>query len=123
MDKNKAKDIANDMAAALKAVADKHGMTVSVQGGTFDTTGVFKPRVEFRAADADRQEFVRYAVLVGVKPELFGKRFTVGGSTYVITGLKPAASRRPVMATRTDGMKFVFPVEMINAVADLREAK
>jgi len=118
MDKNKARAIAQDIEVALASVAAKHGMTVTYKGGSFDSTGIFKPRMEFRSADADRQEFSRYAPMFGLSADAFGRTFVAGGISYRITGLKPSAGRRPVRALRLDnGKTYVFPAEMIKVLA------
>lgn len=112
MDKMKAKMMAADIAAALEAVAKKHGMTVELKGGSYDPTlGTYRPKVEFKSNDSDRVEFERYAQMFGMKKEAFGHVFTdVRGNSYKVVGIRPSASKRPVLATSmTDGKTYCFP--------------
>ena len=117
MDRELARQLGEEVEAALQSVAAKHGMTVTCTGGTFETTGLFKPRVEFRTGDVDRQQFLRYAAMFGLTPEHFGRTFVMDGLTYQITGLKPSAPKRPVLARRADNGKiYVFPLDMVRAL-------
>jgi len=115
MDRNKVKAIGDDVAAALQAVAAKHGMTVTVKGGVF-TEGSFKPRVEFKTGDADRVEFEQYARAFGLTADMFGKTFAApGGARYRIVGLRLNSRKRPVLVQRLDGKQFVFEVSAVVA--------
>jgi len=47
-----AQTLGREVEEALRAVAERHGLTVEVRGGTYDS-GFFKPRVEFKTAGSD----------------------------------------------------------------------
>ena len=47
MDKQLARKLSDDIKLALDSVAKKHGLTVSLNGGSFDDTQ-FKPKIIFR---------------------------------------------------------------------------
>src|SRR3954469_20487599 len=98
MDKNKAKELGADIVKALEDVARRHGMTVELKGGTFDTTGVFKPRLEFRTADASANEFARFAPLYGLGAADFGRVFSYGGNSYRVDGISPNRTGKPILA-------------------------
>ena len=115
MDKNVAKQIAEDTQKALESVAAKYGVTVTVRGGTFDA-GMFKPRVEFRAPESRRSDFERYARMFGVDPQAFGKTFNFGGTTYRVAGIRPSAHKRPILAAREDGKSFAFSVDILRLI-------
>ncbi len=104
-----------DIAEALQAVADKHGISVKVNGGTYDPSGLFKPRVAFTADNHAEAEFKQYANLFGLKPDAFGKTFTNSGRTFTIAGLNLKARKRPVLATADDGKSYVFEERAIPA--------
>jgi len=114
INRDKAKQISADVEAALKAVATKHGLTVTVRGGSF-TAGTFKPRVEFKSGDADRAEFEQYARMFGLPADAFGKTFAVRGMRYAIKGLRLNSRKRPVLAERLDGKMFCFEVAAVLA--------
>lgn len=118
INRDKARQISADVETALKAVAAKHGLTVTVRGGSF-TEGSFKPRVEFKSGDADRLEFERYAGAFGLTPEMFGKTFAApfsfGGARYRIIGLRLNSRKRPVLVERLDGKQFCFEVAPVLA--------
>ena len=108
MDRNKAKLIAEDMKAALAAVAAKHGVTVKVGGGRFDDTA-FTPKVEFAEAGAAEADFTRFAPSFGLQASSFGKAFNFNGKAYTVTGIRLNAPKQPVIATGTDGKTYTFP--------------
>lgn len=110
----KARALGIAVEAALAAVATQHGMTVEVLGGIFDN-GTYKPRVTFKEIGNDASEFARYASSFGLRESDFGRTFVSNGSTYRITGVKPSAARRPIVARRSDGSVFNFPVAMVTA--------
>src|SRR5215467_3328254 len=112
MDKQMARQMAADIQQALAGVASKYGMTVAVRGGSFDTAGMYRPRIEFAAGDFARKEFERYAGMFGLKAEHYGATFTSAGTAFKVTGLRLASRKRPVLAARvSDGKEFVFPIE------------
>lgn len=115
IDKNKVREIGADVEQALKAVAAKHGMKLSFKGGTFDPSGMYRPRVEFSTSDRAEAEFKKYANMFGLQPEWFGKTFTNASYAYTVSGLKTGAGRRPVIAKRSDGKDFVFTTDFISA--------
>jgi hypothetical protein len=93
----------------LRKFAADHGVEVEMRGGTFGA-GNYKPRVEFRTADAGQKEWERYADMFGLPKDAFGKTFQRGNSLYTISGLSISASRFPVITKRQDGVEFKFPV-------------
>ncbi len=104
-----------DIAEALKAVADKHGVTVEVRGGTYDPSGSFKPKVVFTAADHAQVEYERDASLLGLAPDSFGHTFKSGARTFTIAGLNLRARKRPVICTGDDGKTYSFEVRGVPA--------
>lgn len=98
IDKRTAEQIGREVAEALQAVAERHGLTVAVRGGTYDTTGLYRPKVEFKTADADREEFARYASMFGLEADDFGKTFTSNGREFRVSGVAPRSPKRPILA-------------------------
>lgn len=109
IDKQLAKQIGQEVEQALQEVAARHGLTVEIKGGTYDA-GLYKPRVEFKTADADATEFRRYAAAFDLDPDDFGAEFVCKGKTYRISGVAPRSSVRPILATEVStGRVFTFP--------------
>ncbi len=106
--KAKAVEVNRDVRAALEAVANKHGLTVVINGGSFNG-GSFKPRVEFKDAGGQAQIFESTAVLYGLKPEDLGRQFQHCGQTFEICGINARSRRFPIEARRLeDGKVYRF---------------
>ena len=109
--------------AALKAVADKHGISLTLGKITFAGDGsTMSGKIEGAVArDGQVQtkeavDFLKYAEVYGLKAEDLGRQFVSKGRWFEITGLRPKAPKRPVLARGVaDGQTYVFPVEMIKA--------
>jgi hypothetical protein len=115
MDKSTARALGIEVAAALKAVADRHGMTIEVNGGRFDS-GTYQPRVMFKEGGNDEREFARDAPRYGLTAVSFGRPFVSQGETYIITGIAPASHVRPVLARRvSDDRTYKFPAKLVVA--------
>lgn len=119
MNKDKARQIAEDIKAGLEAVAAKHGLTVTISGGRFDD-GSFKPKVEFAEIGNAAADFARYAPSFGLQASDYGKVITHGGRSFTVTGLRLNAPKRPVLATDKNGKTFIFTVQAITGRAPLR---
>jgi hypothetical protein len=105
--------LGREVEEALRAVAERHGLTVSVRGGTYDA-GFFKPRVEFKTDGSDKQEFERYATMYGLQATDFGRTFTSQGREFKVAGIAPRSTRRPILATETrTGRTFKFEANAV----------
>jgi hypothetical protein len=111
MNRQLANQLSKEVEDALQAVARRHGLTVTCKGGGFDNS-MFKPRVEFKTAGADRADFTNWAPLVGLRPEDFGRTFEFNGHVYTIEGIRPRAMKN-VIARRANGKAFVFPARTV----------
>jgi len=124
MDRATAKKVAEDAKAALEAVAERHGLKLSFKAGSFDPAGTYRPRVEFQAAGLAASEWAQWAPEFGLAVEDFGAIFTTGGHSYAITGIKPSAYKRPILARELGGGKaFVFPAEAVKKALALASVK
>lgn len=115
MNKQLAKAITDAIDAALKPVAQKFNLDMLVKGGTFDANGgTFKPRLEFREKDSDERTFKRYATILGLSPDDFGRTFSHGAHTYRIIGLRVTGSRKPLLTERVGSTsQFWFSVDVV----------
>lgn len=80
--------------AALKAVADKYGVTFHAGNGLYSgVEASFK--LEMKVADTtaveaeERRTFEKHCRIVGLEPEDFGKRFRASNYWYTVIGFDP----------------------------------
>ncbi len=91
-DKTSARMIQIKAEAALRDIAEEHGLKVVQAGGSFEDMK-FVARFQFTIADATAQEaaakteFVENAEWYGMTPEHYGQTFRYGGHGYKIAGL------------------------------------
>jgi hypothetical protein len=107
MDRQIARKVAADTQAALKEVAERYGMEVTVAGGSYDQ-GMYKPKVEFfekAARDGKAEQGLKLLDLEGA----LGKTFKLKTKTFKVTGVNLRAPRFPVLATDQNGKVFKFP--------------
>jgi len=105
-----------DFNEALKEVAASHDVSVSFGNCSYSTDGneaTFKVKVLSKQNDGnvfnpEKQNFMRYASCYGLSPSDFGKTFKLfDNKTYTICGLKPRASKYPVLGEEV-GTKKIF---------------
>ncbi len=112
IDRTTAKLLGAEIQEALEAVAAKHGLIVSVRGGKYDDT-MYAPKVEFKTANADEEDFNRYANWYGLEGQ-FGETFTQNGRSFKITGIAPRSPKRPIICDELDsGKRFKFAAEAV----------
>lgn len=108
--------------AALKQVATDLNLKISAAGIQFTPTNctvkiecsTITPSGEIVTKEV--QDFKRYCGMFGLKPEDLGLDFISQGKVYRITGLKPNATRFPVIAERVyDRKAFKFPHTVVLA--------
>ena len=118
IDKATVRQIAEEAREALQAVAEAHGMTVKVGGGSYDPTiGTFKPKVEFSLGDAERLEFERNAPFYGFQAEDYGRQFMNPNGTFKIVGFNNRAPKRPILAEHvTTGRRYRFPESAVRSL-------
>jgi hypothetical protein len=116
--KTQLKAIRSDIAKALAEVEAKHGITldlgsISYQDNSFHgklSGSVVGDNGEDLAAKSNWEaKFRRY----GLNKEWFGKSFKSGNDTFTISGLNSRASKRPVIATASNGDRYSFPPAMV----------
>ena len=124
MTRDKARELAEDMLAALQSVATKHGVQIKDKGGKFDPNGgsaTFKFEAAFlndqgQAETAERKEYKLFAVNLGLKPEWLDQTFRFNSADYKIVGLRTRRSKNPVLVQRQpDGRTFVFSHDYVKS--------
>lgn len=110
--------IQKDLEAALKTVADKHGLTVSrAGGGKYDTLS-YSPKVEFKVTEtadgtsAAQAEFERFAPMLGIPADWYGKTFQSNFRQHKIESIRPAAWKAPII-TVSGGKRYKFSIELV----------
>jgi hypothetical protein len=97
-DRATAKAIAGEVREALGEVARRHGLTLTVGGGSYYEDS-FAPKVKFEVEGADAAAFARSAPLVGLEPGDFGRVVKDGrGKSFALTAINLRAPRFPIVA-------------------------
>lgn len=124
-DKVNLKNLRSDVDVALKTVAAKYGIQISLKNISFMSeraTGKLEFIVLGDNADSNtnprdvvmQSDFKRYANSFGLTPEKYGTIFKYGHDSYKLVGLKPRAPKMPILATRvTTGQTFKLPESAI----------
>ncbi len=123
IDRTFLRSFTGDAEKALAEIAENYGVSVKFKPGSFARDGS-NATLKFEIAAPDpvtgealgreAQDFKRRATDYGFEPEDLGSEFTVRGTVYRITGLKPRRRTNPICAERVkDGKGFKFPAEQI----------
>ena len=105
-------DIRPEIEEALKEVADKFGISMSLGNGVYGgLEGHFKLLLRTTGENGETKEsedFKRYASSYGLKPEWFGKTFTHQGETYTIGAILPKKRKMPIGILTSDGKQRIM---------------
>lgn len=129
MTKQKVEQIRKDMNAALKEVSEKHGVSFDIGSIRYDSSS-FRTTVKAYLVkdgdatdsdDARRAKFEatakRYGHRYGVKPEDYGKKITHGGQNFILRGIKPRATKRPIVAEKiSNGKMYILQTKTVTFV-------
>ena len=116
MDRATARGLGIQVEAALKAVAEKNGLTFKYTGGTFDPDGTFRPRGEFREAGADAAQFARFASEFGLDESFLGREFDYRGIHYKVIGINPKKWKQPVILSTSTGRNASGSPEFVKSL-------
>lgn len=131
MKKSKIQQIRKDMDAALKEVSEKHGISFEIGSIRYDDKS-FRTTVKAYLVkdgdatdsdDARRAKFEataeRYGHRYGVKPQDYGKMITYGGHRFILRGIKPRATKRPIVGEKvSDGKSYILPIKKVTFVME-----
>lgn len=118
--KEKLRLIAADIEKAIQSVGAQHNVKLTRGHATYSDNN-FTLKVEGavitehgEVMTREKQSFLDFATSFGLKPEDLGRVFIYQGVSYKISGLKPRATRYPIVVynTRT-GKGFKFPSETV----------
>ena len=115
MNRTKAKQLRQRIEDCLTPLGAELDVVLSVNGGTYTSNRVsFKLEFCEVASDGtvctkEADAFKLYAKLYGLKSEDLHKTFKYLGDTFEITGLKPRASKYPIVAKNVKtGLSYKF---------------
>jgi hypothetical protein len=117
-DKSLARLTSEQLVNELSAFARSRGINIAMKGGRF-TEQCLTVKLELATTSkgvvhtAIAEAFKRHAPLFGLKKSDLGRSFKHAGDSYTIIGLKPRASRFPVVVESTNGKRFKMPVSYV----------
>lgn len=113
---------------ALAPLAAEFGVQIKIGGGSY-LGGSYKPKFEVSvvtegglAMTPEAEAFKQCAAMLGFKPDDLGRAFVANGMTMKVTGYRPRASARPILATTADGNTYVFPTDAIKRAFAAQDA-
>jgi hypothetical protein len=110
---------------ALRAVAEKHGITLTLGNGSYDpdgTSGSLKLNLEGTAEDgkgAAEKAWEVWAPLMHLDGVKLGDTFKASGRTFTITGVQPSRHKYPINATNENGRGFKFTEQTVRSALGL----
>lgn len=115
MNRQKVKQLRNEMDKVLAELGEKHGLGIKVGNISFDDRG-FTAKVEAIEADnpqdqesIDRARFERDVKAVyGLEKDDFHREFNYNGTTFKIVGVKPRSTKYPVIGENANGTRYKF---------------
>lgn len=107
---------------ALSVLEGVFGVKVNLGGASYSDSHVtfkFEMAVIGEGGQAETKmvtDFKQYAQMFDFEPTDLGREFVAQGKRYVICGLKPGATRMPIIASRVpDGKRFKFSTNAVRA--------
>ena len=98
-----------DIAAALKAVEEKHGLTLSIgsisySGNTFSSkmTAITKSAMPASSSTIPgnskwHADFLKHCMFYGMSKSDLGKTIKIGARSYIISGMRPRADKQMLL--------------------------
>lgn len=120
MTKDQVRKLRLELQTVLDEQAKYLGLKFTVGNATMGATVTFKLECATVLADGtvktrEAEDFKRYATAFGLKVDDLGRTIKYAGHQYVVKGLKPSASKFPVLADRDDGKRYCLPTAAVIA--------
>jgi hypothetical protein len=119
-DKAKAKEIQNDIIAALSEVAKKHGVKIAPNGGTLVNSGELSLKFRItlaageQANESAKLEWNKNCWMFNLKPDDYMKVISINGEKVQLVGFQPRRRKFPILARKLSSNKeFLYPVASI----------
>ena len=108
---------------ALAAISKEVGYKLSLGSCRFGEVATFKLEAapingDGKVASQAEADFCALASIYGLKPEDLGKKFSLQGSIFTVTGLNSRRPRFPVDARRADGKTFKLPADTVEKLLE-----
>jgi hypothetical protein len=116
IDRDALRLIAATAMPALQAALAPFGITVKPARSKYSngSTGTFQVELVAAGANPEREEFERWASLMGFEPSDFGREFTVNRVRYALCGIAPGRSKYPIIGERTlTGVRYKFTADAV----------
>jgi hypothetical protein len=109
MNRQKCKFITEEAHKALKSLEEKHGVKIGIKSARYDSTST-TVKIEISevqdgsAMTTEAKNFMRLAEVYSLNPDWLFKTFkTRNGETFKVIGLKPRATKRPILMEKISG--------------------
>lgn len=118
-DRSICKMLNEEITDAIKPLAEKYGLSILPAGGSYDELSYTKKiKLQVKETESGKSgaaaEFARYAPMFGLPEDAFGKTFiSSSGTRFRINGIRPKATRAPVIAINDNGVAYKFSAETV----------
>ena len=114
MNKQQAAALNADIAAALEAVFEKHGLQKGKQNLSFTSSGEITINVKAASAEAKKSNIAMFATFVNVKEEDIERVFTLGGKELQLADYNSRARKMPWVALEpSTGKRYKLTDEQV----------
>ena len=114
MNKQQAAALNADIAAALEAVFEKHGLQKGKQNLSFTSSGEITINVKAANAEAKKSNIAMFATFVNVKEEDIERVFTLGGKELQLADYNSRARKMPWVALEpSTGKRYKLTDEQV----------
>ena len=104
---------------ALSDVGQEIGLNIKLGNISYSPSG-FNAKVEAeliskgeKAKEADQEKNELLSMSIGFDKNIVGRTFAKAGSNYEIVDIKPRSTKFPVIAKKSDGTRYKFPVSLV----------
>lgn len=97
--------------AALTEALAEHGLTATIGNITYSDAD-FNCKLTVSCGsdeDAAKREFEKNAFRFGLTADDYGRDFNFNGKMFKLIGIKPKASKYPLVGLGSDGKRYKFP--------------
>ena len=116
IDRPTCRTISDEAEAALKAVAEKFGLTLIRSNGRFSPTNLtVKFDFQVTGDNGVSKKATQGAALLGLPEDCIGKQFKSGGRMFTITDINLRRRKYPVGGSGPQGGKYKFTVAQVMA--------
>lgn len=121
IDRSTVREILAECEAALRPVAEKHGLTLARKTCTFTAESIpVAFRMDATASrngvelTTDEAAYVDRAALWGMEHVKLGAEIYIRGGSFTVVGAKPSSRKYPIIVKRTrDGKLFKMDVQSV----------